>query len=105
MTALLATVLVLAVFGLAVRIYMGRDAEDHLAAGEAISIAQLRPPLPRPGFLACPPDYCSVEGAVVSPVFELPRHRLQEYWTEVIARQPRLINVIADPDARRFVYI
>lgn len=42
MTALVATVLVLAVLGLTLRIYMGREAEDRLAAGEAVSIAELR---------------------------------------------------------------
>lgn len=61
-TALIATVLVLAVFGLSVRIYMGREIEDRLAAGEAVNLAELRSPLPKPSFLACPPHYCAASG-------------------------------------------
>jgi Protein of unknown function (DUF1499) len=105
MTALLATIVTLVVLGLAVRIYMGRDVEDRLAEGEAISITELRSPLPKASFLACPTDYCFVAGAVTSPVFDLPWDRLHDYWTEVISGEKRTSRVVADPDARRFVYI
>jgi uncharacterized protein (DUF1499 family) len=105
MTALLAVVLALAMFGLGVRIYMGREVEDRLAAGEAVSIAELRSPLPKSSFLACPPDYCSIAEAIASPVFDLPWERLRDYWKEVIAGEKRIVTVVADADARRFVYI
>jgi uncharacterized protein (DUF1499 family) len=105
MTALVATVLVLAVLGLTLRIYMGREAEDRLAAGEAVSIAELRSPLPKAGFVACPPDYCSAAKAIASPVFELPRDRLRDYWIEVISGEKRLVSVAANPEPWRLVYI
>jgi hypothetical protein len=105
MTALVATVLALVVIGLALRIYMGREAEDRLAAPEAVSIPELRSPVPKSSFLACPPDYCSAEGAVMSPVFDLPWDRLHEYWIEVISGEKRMVRVASDPDSRRFVYI
>jgi len=105
MTALVATVLVLMVLGLALRIYMGREAEDRLAAGEAVSIAELRSPLPKPSFVACPPDYCSVAKAIISPVFELPWDRLRDYWIEVISGEKRLVSVAANSEPSRLDYI
>lgn len=105
LTALLATGLAMAVLALALRIYMGREAEDRLAARETVSIAELRSPVPKPGYLACPPGYCSAAEAVASPVFEMPWDRLREYWIEIIADDRRMVRVAADFEVRRFVYI
>jgi hypothetical protein len=104
-TPLVATVLGVAAFGLAVRIYMGREAENRIAPSEAISIAELHSPLPKPGFLFCPLGYCPAAEAIVSPVFPLPWERLHEYWTELISGEKRVETIVADPDNRRFVYI
>ncbi len=105
MTALFAAVVAMFVLGLALRIYMGREAEDSLALGEAVRIAELRSPLPKTGYLACPPNYCSVAEAVTSPQFDMPWDRLYEYWTEVTSGEKRIVRVANDFDARRFVYI
>ena len=105
LTPLVATVLALAAFGLAVRIYMGREAENRLAPSEAVSLPELHSPLPKPSFLLCPPGYCAAAEALASPVFPLPWERLQEYWTEVISGERRVETISADPDERRFVYI
>jgi len=105
LTALVAMVLGLAVFGLAMRIYFGREAENRLAPSEAVEIAALPSPFPKPGFLACPPGYCPAAEALVSPVFVVPWERLQEYWTEVITGEKRVETIMADHDSRRFVYI
>lgn len=105
MTALLVAVFGLVMFGIALRIYMGREAEDRLAPSEAVSIVALRSPLPRSSFLACPPAYCSALEAIASPLFALPRDRLHAFWLEVISREQRLAPVAADPDEGRFVYI
>lgn len=105
MTALLGTALVILVLGLALRIYLGREAEDRLAPDEAVRIAELRSPLPKTSHLACPPSYCSTAEAVASPQFDMPWGRLYEYWAEVISGEKRMVRVINDPDARRFVYI
>jgi len=105
LTALVAAVLGVAIFGLAVRIYMGREAENRLAPGEAVSLAELSSPLRKPGFLACPPGYCQAAEAITSPVFPLPWERLREYWTEVVSGEKRVEQVAADPEHRRFVYI
>src|SRR5258708_12039521 len=98
MTALFATGLGLMVLGLALRIYMGREAEDRLAAGEAVSIAELHSPLPKPNFVACPPDYCSAAKAITSPVFELPWDRLRDYWIEGISGEKRLVSAAVVPE-------
>jgi hypothetical protein len=105
LTPLVAIVLGLAAFGLAVRIYMGREAENRIAPSEAISIAELHSPLPKPGFLFCPTGYCPAAEAIASPVFPLPWERLHEYWTEVVSGEKLVETIAADPDGRRFVYI
>lgn len=105
LTPLVVTLLGAATLGIAVRIYMGRDAENRLAQGEAVNIADLRSPLPKPGFLFCPPGYCPAAEAVASPLFPMPWERLREYWTEVISGEKRVETIVADPDERRFVYI
>jgi hypothetical protein len=105
MTALLITLLVLVTLGLALRIYMGREAEDRLASGDEVRIAELRSPLPNPSYLACPPDYCSAAEAVVSPVFDLPWERLYAYWAEVIGGESKILSIATKTDARQFVYI
>lgn len=105
MTAVVAMLLGLVVCALAVRLYMGRESEDRLAPSEAVRIAELRSPLPKPGFLVCPPGYCSVAEAITSPVFDVSLDRLHDYWTEVIAPEKRIVTVTADPDTGRFVYI
>jgi hypothetical protein len=103
-TVLLATGLAILLPGLGLRIYMGSGAEDRLAPQEAVSITELRSPLPRTGFLACPPDYCSVPAAVVSPAFDVPWDRLRDYWVEMISNERRVVRV-ADFAPRRYVYI
>jgi uncharacterized protein (DUF1499 family) len=105
LTPLVVTLLGVLACGLAVRIYMGRDAENRLAPSEAVNLADLHSPLPKPGFLFCPPGYCPAAEAVASPVFPLPWERLHEYWTEVISGEKRVETIAADPDNRRFVYI
>jgi uncharacterized protein (DUF1499 family) len=105
LTALVGVVLGLAALGLAVRIYMGREGENRLAPGEAVGIAELHPPFPKAGFLACPPGYCPAAEAIASPVFPVPWERLHEYWTEVISGEKRVEAIVAEPDSRRFVYI
>ncbi len=105
LTPLVATVLGMAALGLAVRIYMGREAENRLAPSEAVSLAELHSPLPKPGVLFCPPGYCPAAEAIASPAFPMPWERLHEYWTEVISGEKRVETIVADPDERRFVYI
>lgn len=104
-TALLVSGLVVLLLGLGVRIYMGSGAEDRLAPEEVVSIPELRSPLPKNAFLACPPGYCSAAEAVASPVFDLPWDRLRDYWMEMISGEKRNVRIAADGDLRRFTYI
>jgi uncharacterized protein (DUF1499 family) len=91
--------------GLALRIYMGSGAEDRLAPQETVSISELRSPLPKTGFLACPSGYCAIAAAITSPVFDLPWDRLRDYWMEMISGEPRVVHAAADLGPRRYVYI
>jgi hypothetical protein len=86
-----------------VRVFMSRPAQDHLAPQEHVDIAALRPPLPEPSFLACPPGYCAARPAVTTPIFALPWQRLRDAWTGMIAAEPRVMRV--DSQGRRLVYI
>ena len=63
---LLAIGLLILLAGLALRIYMGSGVEDRLAPQEVVSIPELRSPLPRTSFLACPSGYCSAAEAITS---------------------------------------
>jgi Protein of unknown function (DUF1499) len=103
-TALLAIGLAILLPALGLRIYMGSGAEDRLAAQEAAGIAELRSPLPKNSFLACPPDYCSVLAAVVSPEFDMPWDRLRDYWMEMISNEKRVVRA-AEFAPWRYIYI
>ena len=83
---------------------MGRPSQDRLAPQEQVSIVALRPPLPPPSFLACPPGYCAGAGLTV-PAFALPWYRLRDEWTKMIATQPRVAWVGAERQGRRLIYI
>jgi hypothetical protein len=104
-TALLAIGIAVLLPALALRIYMGSGAEDRLAPGEVVTIPELRSPLPKNGFLACPPGYCSAAEAITSPVFEMSRDRLRDYWMEMISEEKRLVRAGADLGAWRYTYI
>ena len=103
--ALLGLGLAILLPGLVLRIYMGSGAEDRLAPQEAVSIPELRSPLPRGGFLACPSGYCAAAEAITSPVFDLPWDRLRDYWIEVISGEARVVRAVADFGPRVYVYI
>jgi hypothetical protein len=102
---LLALCLAVLLPGLALRIYMGSGAEDRLAPQETVSIPELRSPLPKTGFLACPSGYCSVTAAITSPVFDLPWDRLRDYWMEMMSGETRVVRAVADLGPRHYVYI
>lgn len=89
---------------LGVRIFMGQPSQDRLARHEHIDIATLRPPLPPPSFLACPPGYCAAAG-ISAPTFEMPWRALREVWTQMITHEPRVVRVAEELDGRRLVYI
>ena len=105
MIGLATFLLILAVLGVGVRLYMSRNAEDQLRPGEDITIASLHSPLPANAFLACPRGYCIVEDAMPSPVFPIPVDRLANYWAAVITNEPRIVEVASDPGRHRSVLI
>jgi uncharacterized protein (DUF1499 family) len=96
--------LVLAGLCLALRLYMGRAAEDALQPGEHVILAELHDPIPANAFLVCPPGYCTVT-ALESPVFALPVDRLVERWAEMIAGECRVVQIEDQPAARRIIFI
>jgi uncharacterized protein (DUF1499 family) len=104
-TAALAALVALGVIVVGLRLYMGRAAENRLQPGENVAIAALRGPLAANAFLACPAGYCAVGEAVVSPAFAVSADRLAEYWAQMIAAEPRLVQIAAEPEQRRSVWI
>jgi uncharacterized protein (DUF1499 family) len=103
MRILLAVGLAVVLAGLALRTYLSRPAEDRLAPGEAVSIADLSRPLARSRFLACPPGYCAAAD-MASAIFNMPWDQLREYWKEMIAEPPAIL-VVFEFEHRRAVYI
>lgn len=97
--------LIASAFVLSLRLYFGRTAEDRLRPGEDITIAALREPLAPNAFLACPEGYCAVAEAAASPVFALSADRLAAYWTQMMAGEPRLVQIAAEPEQRRSVWM
>jgi uncharacterized protein (DUF1499 family) len=104
LTKLLIAVVTVAVLGLAVRLYMGRAAEDTLLSGERVDIKELRDPLPGNSFLACPPNYC-VAAAAPSPIFALRADRLEQAWRQILAGEPGIVIVADEPTQSRLVVV
>ena len=96
--------LVLAGLCVALRLYMGRAAEDALQPGERVMLAELRDPIPGNAFLVCPANYCRASAAP-SPVFSVTPAQLAEAVRRLIAEQPNVFFVDAGPEARRFTLI
>jgi uncharacterized protein (DUF1499 family) len=97
--------LVIGGLGLALRLYMSREAEDRLYPDEAVVISALKPPLPGNAALACPPDYCAVAEAIPNPVFAVHSEQLLDNWIDVISKEPRVVMVASDLEQRRFSVI
>ena len=91
--------------GLGLRGYMNSTTQDRLLPGEEADIAELRSPLPQPGFLVCPLGYCRAGEAMTSPIFEMSWLRLREVWRRMIAAEPRTILVAEDVRRGRSVYV
>jgi uncharacterized protein (DUF1499 family) len=91
--------------GIGVRIFMSRTSQNQVAKQEQVDLATLRPPLPPPSFLACPPHYCAAHPGMTVPIFAVRLQRLRDDWTKMIGRQPRVVEVNAQPDRRQLTYI
>jgi uncharacterized protein (DUF1499 family) len=104
-TGLLIGLLTLAALGLGLRVFMDRDAENRLRPGEAAALAELTGMLPANGFLACPAGHCAIAEAATSPEFAVGADRLAEHWAHLIASEPRIAAIFADPQERRFVLV
>jgi len=94
-----------AVVVLGVRTYLGREAESRLAPHEVLDFAARASSGRANVFAACPPGYCTPPGDVASPIFATNWGRLNDYWSELIAVQPRVTLVSWDAQRRRATYI
>ena len=103
LTLLLAGLACALLLFLALRTFMGREAEDRLDAGETIDFHALTPAPSR--FLMCPADFCNLRPNAESPVFEMGWQRLRDYWSETVAHQPRLKLVAGDGEMDKITYI
>jgi len=107
--AMAITVLVLPVVaaaaGVGLRLFMERGAESALYPGDDVAITALRGALPPNAYLACPPGYCAVAGAAPSPTFAVGADRLYTAFGRLIAAEPRVVTVLAEPEQRRIIVI
>jgi Protein of unknown function (DUF1499) len=104
LTGLFGAGLALVALAAAVRVFMSRPDQDRLMPEERVDIAALRPPLPQPSFLACPPGYCAAAPEMTTPIFALPWQRLRDDWTGAIAAELRVVRVETRSDGG-IVYI
>jgi uncharacterized protein (DUF1499 family) len=95
----------LAMAGLGLRLYMERAAENGLRPGEDIAFTALADPLPSNAFVACPPGYCRVTGVMTSPIFTVDAEQLYRAWMQMLAEEPRIAQLAADPARRRIVVL
>lgn len=105
---LVATVMAaVAIIVLGLRLYLGRDAEDHLETDEAVDFSHLDLPRRTNAYLLCPsePPVCSLPADGTSPIFPLEVVRLRNRWVEMVALEPRVRMVAADADRRHLVFI
>jgi hypothetical protein len=106
-TLTLLLVLLVTVLGstLAIRIYMGREAEDRLDEVDVIDFADLAPAPAAGRFLMCPDHVCNVPADATSPVFDMEWERLRGYWSEVVAHQSNVKLVSGDGDLEKITYV
>ena len=100
-----ALVLIVLVLVAGMRAYLGGAEEERLRPDEDVAITQLRGPLPQNAFIACPQGYCTVAEAMTSPVFTTAADRLFGFWMEMIAAEPRVVQVAAQPEQHRYVFM
>jgi hypothetical protein len=99
--------LLVAVLGsiLAIRLYMGREAEDRLDEVDVIDFAALAPAPSTGRFLMCPEHVCNVAADATSPVFDIEWERLRGYWSEVVAHQSNVRLVSGDGELEKIAYV
>ena len=106
-TLTLLLVLLVAVLGglLAIRLYMGREAEDRLDEVDVIDFADLAPAASTGRFLMCPEHVCNIPADAASPVFDMEWERLRGYWSEVVARQADVKLISGDGELEKITYV
>lgn len=105
LTGFLIPMLTIGAAGFALRLYMSRASENRLRPGEDVAIADLHGALPPNAFVACPPGYCAAVDAAPSPVFAIGADRLYRSWERLVAQEPRVATMLADPKGRRIIVI
>lgn len=55
-------------------------------------------------YLACPQNYCGDNKKLVTPVFNMPRAKLESAWEEVAAKLPRTQLVSHNQKTNEYVY-
>jgi uncharacterized protein (DUF1499 family) len=107
--AMLTIIVVLAaivgVGGIGLHVYLGREAESRLAAGEVVDFAARASAGRDNVFAACPTQFCTPSGNIESPIFNMGWERLLDYWREVIDAQRNVELVAEDRGRHRLTYI
>ena len=99
----LALLMVVAPVGL--RLYLSRDAEDRVKAGEEADFAHLQFAHRENVYLMCPTGVCNQPADAISPVFSLDIDGLRNALLQVLSTEPRLELVNRDEARHRLVFI
>jgi uncharacterized protein (DUF1499 family) len=103
--SLLGVLGILALGAVSLRLYLSREAEARLAAGDVVNFAARGSAGRINVFATCPDGFCTPAGDLASPVFALPWERLRDAWREIMAAQQNVVLVASERDATRLVYI
>jgi uncharacterized protein (DUF1499 family) len=56
-------------------------------------------------YLVCPPDLCTAKPDATSPVYDVSQVVLRKRWLELMAEQPRVVQVGISQDANQYDFI
>jgi uncharacterized protein (DUF1499 family) len=105
--ALLTLVALIAIGLLGVRLYMGREAENHIRPEEQVDFAHLALGARTNVYLLCPGELevCNLPADGVSPIFPLDVAALHDLWLQMVASEPRVRLMSEEGQHRHLVFI
>jgi uncharacterized protein (DUF1499 family) len=88
---------------------LGRERMLELVLGPVtytpIEFETLQRPASPNQYLVCPPDLCPAKPNATSPVYDVPRAVLKKAWLELMAAQPRVVQIGISADASQYDFI
>jgi uncharacterized protein (DUF1499 family) len=88
---------------------LGRERMLELVLGPVtytpIAFETLQRPASSNQYLVCPPELCTAKSDATSPAYDVPRVVLQKAWLELMAAQPRVVQIGISPDVSQYDFM